>query len=257
MRRQECGGRARPVQIGAAGLGVNPGERGSRPDRACRPAAWRPGPKARHPALDAPDGAGGLARDEPDALPEERVRRSVHDDEPDAGKAQDERRSGLLADRAGAGAFEDMHLFTNEDWTVTPEGLEHRGTGYFIARDELGHRRSDGLWIWPVHMAEKLWCAPALFAEAFMQAVRAYGLEADAGLALSFHDAGRIQGEQALHRAGASAGRPAEAAPALPSKARGRSDEPRAATAHPRRPSRVARAGLSLLRWLRPHADGA
>ncbi len=107
-------------------------------------------------------------------------------------------------------------------------------------------------------MAEKLWCAPSLFAEAFMQAVRAYGLEADAGLALSFHDAGWIQGEQALREAaGASAPRPVEAAPALPAAGRGRSDEARAATAHPWRPSRVAQAGLSLLRWLRPGADGA
>ena len=48
----------------------------------------------------------------------------------------------------------DMHLFANDDWTVTPEGLEHRGTGYFIGRDELGHRRADGLWTWPLHMAD-------------------------------------------------------------------------------------------------------
>ena len=153
---------------------------------------------------------------------------------------------------------ETFFLFANDDWTVTRDGLEHRGTGYFIPREELGHRRSDGMWTWPVHMAEKLWCAPAQFAEAFMQAVRAYGLEADAGLALSFHDAGRIQGEQALHGpAGASAARPTEAAPALPFAERGRSDEARAATAHPWRPSRVAQAGLTLLRWLRPRADGA
>jgi len=186
-------------------------------------------------------------------------------------------RLGLLMDCAGAGA-EDvplsanrgravapdadrqehalMLLFANDHWTVTLEGLEHRGTGYFIPRDELGHRRSDGLWTWPVHMAEKLWCAPAHFTEAFMQAVRAYGLEADAGLALSFHDAGRLRGEQALHATRETPGpRRAEATPALPSAARGRSEEARAATAHPWRPSRVAQAGLSLLRWLRHRAD--
>ena len=142
----------------------------------------------------------------------------------------------------------DMHLFANDDWTVTPEGLEHRGTGYFIGRDELGHRRADGLWTWPLHMAEKLWCAPALFTEAFMQAVRAYGLEVDAGLALSFHDAGRIKGEQAFHAA------PGPGLPARPGASRGRSEEARAATRHPWRPGRVAQAGLSLLRWLRHRA---
>lgn len=148
-----------------------------------------------------------------------------------------------------------MMLFANDDWTVTPEGLEHRGTGYFIPREAVAHRRSDGLWTWPVHMAEKLWCAPGLFAEAFMQAVRAYGFEADAGLALSFHDAGRIEGELARHAAReAPARRFAEAAPAPPAASRGR-PEARAATAHPWRPSRVAQAGLLLLRWLRHRPD--
>ncbi|HEX2555229.1 MAG TPA: hypothetical protein VHL98_16130 [Microvirga sp.] len=149
---------------------------------------------------------------------------------------------------------ETLFLFANDDWTVTRDGLEHRGTGYFIPRDELGHRRSDGLWTWPIHMAEKLWCAPAQFAEAFMQAVRAYGLEADAGLALSFHDAGRIQGEQALLHAPAPPRSGVAAVP--PSASRGRPDEARAATAHPWRPSRVAEAGRSLLRWLRHRAAG-
>jgi hypothetical protein len=157
-----------------------------------------------------------------------------------------------------AGTAEELFLFANADWTVTPDGLEHRGNGYFIAREELGHRRSDGLWTWPVHMAEKLWCAPSLFAEAFMQALRAYGLEADAELALSFHDAGRIQGEQAFHAASEGpAVRATETAPSPLSPAgRGRPDDARAATAHPWRPSRVARAGLSLLQWLRYRANG-
>jgi hypothetical protein len=177
---------------------------------------------------------------------------------------------------AATAVGDDMLLFANDDWAVTAEGLEHRGTGYFIPREEVGHRRSDGLWTWPVHMAEKLWCAPAGFAEAFMQAVRAYGLEADAGLALAFHDAGRMKGEQTDHGtrdasrinsaqtghgsqdAGrAKGGQTGQGAPDTPSPAgRWRPDDARSATAHPWRPSRVAQAGLTLLQWLRQHANG-
>jgi hypothetical protein len=171
---------------------------------------------------------------------------------------------------------EDLMLFANEDWAVTQDGLEHRTNGYFIARDELGHRRADGLWTWPVHMAEKLWCGPQAFAEAFMQAVRAYGLQADAGLALSFYDAGCVRflalperGEDAglalpFHDAGriqaGQMGFAVEDAPALETAlpalagraapARPRFDA-REATAHPWRRNRVARAGLTLLQWLR------
>jgi hypothetical protein len=177
---------------------------------------------------------------------------------------------------AATAVGDDMPLFANDDWAVTAEGLEHRGNGYFIPREELGQRRSDGLWAWPVHMAEKLWCGPAQFAEAFMQAVRAYGLEADAGLALAFHDAGRIKGqqtghdtrdtgrsrsEQAGHGAqgvgrtrGEQAGHGAH--DALSAGGRWRPDDARSATAHPWRPNRVAQAGLTLLQWLRQHANG-
>ena len=83
-------------------------------------------------------------------------------------------------------------LFENEDWTVTPAGLEHKRTGYFIESALLGDRRSDGLWSWPLHMAEKLWCAPALFAEAFLRAIRACAIEPDRSLALSWQAARRV-----------------------------------------------------------------
>lgn len=156
---------------------------------------------------------------------------------------------------------EDGLLFANEAWAVTAEGLEHRINGYFISRAEIDARRSDGLWTWPIHMAEKLWCGPQDFAEAFMQAVRAYGLQADAGLALSFLDAGRIQGEQASFAAIAAATMTVEpavqrAAASLPA-ARPRFEEARGATAHPWRRNRVAQAGLTLLQWFRHRAQGA
>ena len=75
-------------------------------------------------------------------------------------------------------------LFENEGWTLTASGLEH-DNGYFIPRDEMRARREDGLWVWPLHMAEKLWCAPRPFAEAFLRAVLAFGLEPDSGLTRS------------------------------------------------------------------------
>jgi hypothetical protein len=75
-------------------------------------------------------------------------------------------------------------LFANEAWTLTAAGLEHRN-GYFIEREELGARRGDGLWSWPLQMAEKLWCAPRPFVEAFLRATLAFGVEADADLARS------------------------------------------------------------------------
>ena len=76
-------------------------------------------------------------------------------------------------------------LFENADWTVTSAGLEHKDNGYFIEREHLDARRSDGLWTWPLHMLEKTWCMPHAFAEAFGTAVLAYGL-ADRNLAASF-----------------------------------------------------------------------
>jgi hypothetical protein len=88
-------------------------------------------------------------------------------------------------------ATEDATLFRNEEWTVTQGGLEHEVTGYFIARDEIGSRRTDGLWSWPLHMAEKSWCSVPAFMEAFSCAVAAYGVAADADLAQSFQVARR------------------------------------------------------------------
>jgi hypothetical protein len=79
---------------------------------------------------------------------------------------------------------QDVTLFENEEWTLTPAGLEH-DNGYFIPCDEIRARRDDGLWVWPLQMAEKLWCAPRPFAEAFMRAILAFAIEPDAELARS------------------------------------------------------------------------
>jgi len=77
-------------------------------------------------------------------------------------------------------------IFENEDWLVMEDGLEHKTTGYFIARESLANRRDDGLWSWPLHMAEKSWCAMAPFAEAFTCATSVYNVEAGADLAQTF-----------------------------------------------------------------------
>jgi hypothetical protein len=50
---------------------------------------------------------------------------------------------------------EDRLLFENEEWVVGESGLEHKRTGYFIGRDVLSQRRADGIWLWPLHVAEK------------------------------------------------------------------------------------------------------
>jgi hypothetical protein len=84
-------------------------------------------------------------------------------------------------------------LFANADWTVSEDGLEHRN-GYFIERDAVAHRRGDGVWIWPLHMAEKLWCDGERFREAFSAAIQAYGLTFDAALALAFAEGAGPQG---------------------------------------------------------------
>lgn len=76
-------------------------------------------------------------------------------------------------------------LFGNAEWSVLPEGLEHRASGYFIARDVLGMRRGD-LWEWPLHLAEKSWCRPLPFREAFLAALETFTIARDAGLAPSF-----------------------------------------------------------------------
>lgn len=82
-------------------------------------------------------------------------------------------------------------IFENEEWLVTKDGLEHKRTGYFIERESLGQRREDGLWTWPLHMAEKTWCAVAPFAEAFSRAATIYRVEKDAELAQTFKVAQR------------------------------------------------------------------
>ena len=82
-------------------------------------------------------------------------------------------------------------VFENDEWAVTEAGLEHKGIGYFIEREQLGMRRTDGLWNWPLQLAEKTWYRPQPFAEALAQALRAYDIAPDAALAASFSTAGR------------------------------------------------------------------
>lgn len=100
-------------------------------------------------------------------------------------------------------------LFENAAWAVTPDGLEHKGNGYFIARDCLGERRSDGSWAWPQHMAEKSWVDAASFGQAFLRALDHHGLAADAALApslVSTLDAGpKVPGTQDATRIGDAA----------------------------------------------------
>lgn len=81
---------------------------------------------------------------------------------------------------------EERLLFENEDWAVIDSGLEHKRTGYFIEREVISQRRTDGLWLWPLHVAEKSWCRMATFTEAFSCAASAYGVAADVDLARSF-----------------------------------------------------------------------
>lgn len=76
-------------------------------------------------------------------------------------------------------------ILVNEDWSILADGLEHRGNGYFIARETLAARR-DGLWEWPLHLAEKNWCRPRLLREAFAEALACFGIAADEQLARSF-----------------------------------------------------------------------
>lgn len=80
----------------------------------------------------------------------------------------------------------DDLLFANADWRLHADGLEHRDTGYFVGRDILGARRADGLWDWPLHLAEKSWCSPRLFREAFLAAVERFGIVRDEALMRSF-----------------------------------------------------------------------
>ena len=75
--------------------------------------------------------------------------------------------------------------FRNDDWSLSEDGLEHRN-GYFIDRGAIGARREEGLWDWPLQMAEKRWCRPSLFREAFLAALDRFGLHRDEGLGRSF-----------------------------------------------------------------------
>lgn len=76
-------------------------------------------------------------------------------------------------------------LFQNAEWTVLPDGLEHRASGYFIAREVIGMRRGD-LWEWPLHLSEKSWCRPLPLREAFLAALNVFTVPRDASLAASF-----------------------------------------------------------------------
>jgi hypothetical protein len=90
---------------------------------------------------------------------------------------------------------EDRLLFENEEWVVGESGLEHKRTGYFIGRDALSQRRADGMWLWPLHVAEKSWCRMGPFMEAFSCAASVYGtrsdMASDLDLARSFMKARR------------------------------------------------------------------
>ncbi|WP_419952714.1 hypothetical protein [Methylobacterium sp.] len=77
-------------------------------------------------------------------------------------------------------------LFENADWRVIADGLEHRGTGYFIARESLGRRSESGLWEWPLHLAEKSWCSLRPFRDAFQAAADLFNVERDEALSQSF-----------------------------------------------------------------------
>lgn len=81
---------------------------------------------------------------------------------------------------------EERPIFENEEWLVIESGLEHKRTGYFIERESLGQRREDGLWTWPLHMAEKSWCGMQPFSEAFACAASVYGIKTGAELAQTF-----------------------------------------------------------------------
>ncbi|NEU12211.1 hypothetical protein G3T14_08700 [Methylobacterium sp. BTF04] len=77
-------------------------------------------------------------------------------------------------------------LFANADWRVLADGLEHTGTGYFVARETIAMRRQGALWEWPLHLSEKTWCSLRPFREAFLAALDAFGIVRDPALAQSF-----------------------------------------------------------------------
>jgi hypothetical protein len=79
-----------------------------------------------------------------------------------------------------------VEIFRNAEWSVQEDGLEHRVTGYFIERGTMAVRRAERLWDWPLQMAEKNWCRPSLFREAFLAALDRFGIERDSDLTRSF-----------------------------------------------------------------------
>lgn len=94
-------------------------------------------------------------------------------------------------DRAGTTS---SRPFQNVEWRLLADGLEHKTSGYVIERDLIGMRRGD-LWEWPLHLAEKSWCSPRSFREAFLAALDAFGVVPDAALSRSFAVGfGRIAG---------------------------------------------------------------
>jgi hypothetical protein len=90
---------------------------------------------------------------------------------------------------------EASRLFEDGEWIVAKDGLEHQPSGYFIAGSVLGERRPDGLWAWPLHLAQKNWCRMAALAPAFRHAVRRFGLTPD-GLEESLAEAWALQAER-------------------------------------------------------------
>lgn len=81
-------------------------------------------------------------------------------------------------------------LYENDAWIVTADGLEHKPTSYFVDRDALAQRRSDGLWTWPLQLAEKSWFEARDFTRAFLHALLAHGVRPDASLASSLAQLG-------------------------------------------------------------------
>ena len=85
---------------------------------------------------------------------------------------------------------QDAALYENDAWLVTAEGLEHKGTSYFVEREAMAQRRSDGLWTWPLQLAEKSWFEAKDLTRAFLHALLAYGIRPDAALASSLAQLG-------------------------------------------------------------------
>jgi hypothetical protein len=81
-------------------------------------------------------------------------------------------------------------LYENDAWLVTADGLEHKATSYFVEREALAQRRSDGLWTWPLQLAEKSWFEARDFTRAFLHALVAYGVRPDPALATSLAQVG-------------------------------------------------------------------